>query len=253
MVMKLWGKQIVISSAKLRWNPVVKFASELVNAVVSTANNNTQWQELYIQIMEGNLSPVILSESKACYYWCRLWIPDDLQLKNDILEAEHDSKVVGNMGQDKTIMLVRQNFVWPEMEIFIKDYIRSYSVCQRNNAARHAGYTLLQPLEWAYRPWNSISMVFIVKLPVSDGYLSIWIIIDSFTKMAYFIPLNDCEQIAPDLVRIFLKEVWRFHGLPSNIVSDQDSMFTIAFWYSLAEAFAIRLKMSLPFQPQTEG
>jgi transposase InsO family protein len=53
-------------------------------------------------------------------------------------------------------------------------------------------------------------------------------------------------------VRIFLKEVWRFHGLPSNIVSDRNSRFTSTFWSSLVEALDIRLKMSSPFHPQTD-
>jgi hypothetical protein len=59
-------------------------------------------------------------------------------LKKDILEAEHNSKVAGHMGQDKTIELVRRNFFWPEMEKFIEDYISSCPECQMNTGARHA-------------------------------------------------------------------------------------------------------------------
>ena len=159
----------------------------------------------------------------------------------------------GHMGQDKTIELVRQNFFWPEMEKFIEDYVRSCPECQRNKAARHAHYGLLQPLELAYRPWDSISMDFIIQLPVSDGCLSVWVIVDRFSKMAHFIPLKDGEKRATNLVKIFLKEVWRFHGLPSNTVSDRDSRFTSTFWSSLVEALDIRLMMSSPFHPQTDG
>ena len=57
--------------------------------------------------MEGNPSPDISFEDEALYYKGRLWIPDDLQLKKQILEVEHNSKVAGHMGQDKTIKLVR--------------------------------------------------------------------------------------------------------------------------------------------------
>jgi hypothetical protein len=105
--MKLRGERIAISSAKLRAIPVVKFNSWLLEAVVSAANNDAAWQEEYVRAMEGNPSPDISFENEALYYKGRLWIPDDLQLKKDILEAEHDSKVAGHMGQDKTIELVR--------------------------------------------------------------------------------------------------------------------------------------------------
>ena len=106
-MMKLSDKPIAISSAKLKVFPVVKFNSLLLEAVVRTANNNNAWQEEYIQAMEGNPSPDILFEDEALYYKGRLWIPDNLQLKKQILEEEHDSKVAGHMGQDKTIELVR--------------------------------------------------------------------------------------------------------------------------------------------------
>jgi hypothetical protein len=34
------------------------------------------------------------------------------------------------------------------------------------------------------------------------------------------------ESPAPDLAVIFAKEIWRLHGLPSDIVSDRDTRFT---------------------------
>jgi hypothetical protein len=205
--MKLRGELIAISSAKLRAIPVVKFNLWLLKAVVSTANSDTAWQEEYVRAMEGNPSPDISFEDKTHYYKGRLWIPDNLQLKKQILEAEHDLKVAGHLGQDKTIELVRRHFFCPEMEKFIKDYVRSCPECQRNKAAHHAHYGLLQPLEFAYHPWDSISMDFIIALPVSDGCSSVWVIVDRFAKMAHFIPLKDGEKKAMDLVKIFLKEV----------------------------------------------
>jgi hypothetical protein len=151
------------------------------------------------------------------------------------------------MGQDKTIKLVRRNFFWSEMEKFIEDYVRSCPQCLRNTAARHTRYRLLQPLELGYRPWDSISMDFIIELPISDRCPFLLVILNRFTKMAHFITLKDGEKSATDLVKIFQKEVWRFHGLPSNIVSDRDSTFTSTFWKALVKALDIRLKMfSIP-------
>jgi hypothetical protein len=58
--------------------------------------------------------------------------------KKQILDAEYVSKVAGHMVQNKTIELVRQNCFWPEMDKFIKDYVRSCPEFQKNNSARHA-------------------------------------------------------------------------------------------------------------------
>ena len=79
------------------------------------------------------------------------------------MEAEHDPKVAGHLGQDKTIKLVRWNFFWPEMKKFIECYVRLCPECQRNKAAHHARDGLLQPLELAYHPSDSISMDFIIE------------------------------------------------------------------------------------------
>ena len=37
-----------------------------------------------------------------------LWVPNGLI--QQIMESEHDTKVAGHMGQDKTIELIRRNF-----------------------------------------------------------------------------------------------------------------------------------------------
>jgi hypothetical protein len=50
-------------------------------------------------------------------------------------------------------------------------------------------------------------MDFITDLPMSEGHDSIWVIVDRFTKIAHFISLKSDVKKAPDLARIFLKEV----------------------------------------------
>jgi hypothetical protein len=45
-----------------------------------------------------------------------LWISEDKDLINTVLESEHDTKIAGHMGQDKTIELLRGNVWWPKMD-----------------------------------------------------------------------------------------------------------------------------------------
>ena len=73
-------------------------------------------------------------------------------------------------------------------------------------------------------------MDFITDLPASEGHTEIWVVIDRFTKMAHFIPLQKERKKAPDLAKIFVKEVWRLHGVPKSIISDRDTRFTSDFW-----------------------
>jgi hypothetical protein len=62
----------VISSAKLKAIPVVKFNSWLLEAVVSASNNNATWQEEYFRAMEGNPSPDISFKDEAFYFKGRM-------------------------------------------------------------------------------------------------------------------------------------------------------------------------------------
>jgi len=96
-------------------------------------------------------------------------------------------------------------------------------------------------------------MDFITDLPLSDRHDSIWVIVDRFTKMAHFVPLKSDAKKAPNLARIFLREVWSLHGLPSTIVSDRDTRFTSRFWETITSILKIKRGMSTAFHPQTDG
>src|SRR3979490_3620308 len=60
-----------------------------------------------------------------------------------------------------------------------------------SKSQRHQPYGLLKQLPIPERPWNSISMDFIKKLPPSTGYDTILVIIDRLTKQSVFIPTFD--------------------------------------------------------------
>ena len=47
------------------------------------------------------------------------------------------------------------------------------------------------------------------------------VVVDRFTKMARFIGLNE-KVTAKGIVDMFLREVWKLHGLPHKIISDMD-------------------------------
>jgi transposase InsO family protein len=96
-------------------------------------------------------------------------------------------------------------------------------------------------------------MDFITDLPLSEDCDQLWIIVDRFTKIAYFIPLHKGQKNAEYLVKIFAKEIWRFHGIPTHIISDQDSRFTSMEWKQLLGILGIRPRMSTSFHPQTGG
>jgi hypothetical protein len=139
------------------------------------------------------------------------------------------------------------------MDQEIIEYIRSCLECQKDKATRHKAYGLLSPLKLPYTPWTSIAMDFITDLPLSEDCDQLWVIIDRFTKMAHFIALRKEQKTAEHLVKIFAREIWRFHGILTDIISDRDSRFPSTEWKQFLGILGVRPRMSTSFHPQTDG
>ncbi|GKB35605.1 putative reverse transcriptase domain-containing protein [Tanacetum coccineum] len=96
-------------------------------------------------------------------------------------------------------------------------------------------------------------MDFIAKLPkTSQGYDTIWVIVDRITKSAIFVPMRETDPMEK-LARMYLKEVVTRHGIPVLIICDRDSKFTSNFWRSFQKALGTDLSMSTAYHPQTDG
>jgi len=78
------------------------------------------------------------------------------------------------------------------------------------------------------------------------------VVVDRFTKMAYFIRLQE-NATAKEVAEAFLIEVWKLHGLRSEIISDMDAKFAGEFLQSLCKKLGLMRKMSTAYHPQTDG
>ena len=148
-----------------------------------------------------------------------IYIPENDDIKLQILQQCHDSPTAGHLGQAKTLELVSRNYYWPRMRPYVNDYIRSCDVCARNKTPRHKPHGTLRPLPIPPASWSSVSMDFIVELPESNGFNAILVCVDRLTKMAHFCPTttNVTAEITADL---YLRHVFKHHGLPTDVVSD---------------------------------
>ena len=78
------------------------------------------------------------------------------------------------------------------------------------------------------------------------------VVVDRFTKMAHFMTLEQ-NATAKDIGDVFLREVWKLHGLPTEIISDMDAQFSGGFWDSLCKSLNRKRRMSTAYHPQTDG
>jgi hypothetical protein len=178
-----------------------------------------------------NVDPRFQFHDGLLYYQGLLYVPEGpCQLQ--VLQSRHDSPSAGHFGYNKTMELISRDFWWPQMWKTVKDYVTTCDTCSRSKIPRHQPYELLQPLPIPENPWTSISMDFIVDLPKSKSFDSVFVVVDRLTKMAHFVPCNKTIT-GKETARLFLENVYKYHGLLDDIVSDCGTQFTSKFWQSL--------------------
>ncbi|GJR39814.1 putative reverse transcriptase domain-containing protein [Tanacetum coccineum] len=153
----------------------------------------------------------------------RSWLPCYGDLRTVIMHESHKSKYSIHPNSDKMYQDMKKLYWWPNMKANIATY------------------------------WDNITMDFVTKLPKSSqGYDTIWVIVDRLTKFAIFIPMRETD-LMDKLAIMYLKGVVTRHGIPLLIICDRDPRFASNFWRSLQNALGTSLDMSTGYHPQTDG
>jgi transposase InsO family protein len=204
-------------------------------------------------IVENRL--IYLKES----YHKLLCIPEKVMVKGhalrEIIISEGHS-LLAHLGASKTIAYLRDHVWWKSMNEDIRKFCDTCTTCKRSKPSNQKPYGLLNPLDLPTSPWESIGIDFLGPLPESSDrdatYDSITVIIDLLTAMVHLIP-SRTDYTAPQLAELIFAEVYKHHGLPKNIISDRDVLFTSNFWQHLHSLLGVKLRMSSAYHPETDG
>ncbi|GKA16950.1 putative reverse transcriptase domain-containing protein [Tanacetum coccineum] len=183
----------------------------------------------------------------------RSWLPCYDDLRTVIMHESHKSKYSIHPGSEKMYQDVKKLYWWPNMKANIATYVSKCLTCAKVKAEHQRQSGLLVQPEIPQWKWDNITMDFVTKLPKSSqGYDTIWVIVDRLTKSAIFIPMKETDPLEK-LARMYLKEVVTRHGIPVSIICDRDPRFASNFWRSLQKALGTSLDMSTAYHPQTDG
>jgi hypothetical protein len=111
------------------------------------------------------------SEGKIILFKGRQYIPDDQQIRRDIVKKFHDHESAGHPGEWEMYNQTRENYWWPGMHTFIKNSVKGCAVCQQFKIKRNPDKIPIIPIKGpnTVEPFKQISMDFITDLPEIDG------------------------------------------------------------------------------------
>ena len=182
-----------------------------------------------------------------------LYIPEDIQLKHDIIYWHHDVPWCAHLGIAKTLEMVKRQFWWPNMNNDISEYIKSCQSCQLNKVDRRLNRPPLYPNSLPDGCWRTVGIDLITDLPLTEnGNDTIVHFVDHLGKMSR--PIAARKTItAKGIAKLFFREIFPHYGMPNKIISDRDRRWNNEFFSELCRLVGIKVNLSTAAHPQTNG
>ena len=138
------------------------------------------------------------------------------------------------------------------MPTLVKDYVSRCDRCTCFKWSNQAPPGKLKLLDTPPGPWKEISANFITDLPESEGFDSILVVVDWFSKEVKFVPCTKSIS-ALDTVKLYLRYVWKHHGLPIGIVLDRGPQFASQVMKDICKRLGIQPRLSTAYHSQMDG
>ena len=158
----------------------------------------------------------------------------------------HD--LVGHLGQDRVLELLRDRFFWPGMHMDVASYITSCPRCirrktQPDTAPLH-NIEATQPLELVHLDYLQIE-------PSKGNIENVLIVADHFTRYAQAYPSK--TQTALATAKLLWNNFIIHYSFPNKIISDQGRNFESELLANLCEVAGVQKLRTTPYHPQTNG
>ncbi|KAK3549321.1 hypothetical protein QTP70_034549 [Hemibagrus guttatus] len=167
-----------------------------------------------------------------------------------LIHSTHVSLGTGHPGIKATLLLLQQRFWWPRMAVDVKRYVQGCRECAMSKSPRHLPAGKLLPLPVPNRPWSHLGIDFIVDLPGCEGCTCVLVIVDRFSKACRLMP---GQPTALETAECLFNHVFRYYGLPEDIISDRGPQFTSRVWRAFFKHLGVTISLSSGYHPQTNG
>jgi len=159
---------------------------------------------------------------------------------------------VEHLGYTKTYKLIMRNYWWSQILEDIKQYVMECEKYQANKPNWQPKRNNLHPIEVPKGPWKTISVNLIGPLLELARYDGILVIVDHFSKMAYYMPIN-MNITTQGVAKMSWDRVFKDIGIPQKVISDWGPQFVSRFIKELCSQLGVERNPSTAYYPQTNS
>ena len=134
-------------------------------------------------------------------------------------------------------------------------FCQTCDICQRAKTSTQSPYGLLHPLIIPQHPFTHISVdfMYIGETDFKGKKVdSLCVIADRFSSRIVLIPISK-ELTAMEFAELFFEFWVKDFGIPEDMVTDRDRLFTSNFWTALCKLMGINRTLSTAYYLQTDG
>ena len=213
-------------------------------------NNDEEIVEMTKQISSLHLERLPLPNNKTIL--CdtslsdqRVLLPRDFRQK--AFEIVH---FLNHAGIKSTNSLMKQKFLWPNMNKDIQTCVQQCKQCQSVKTKQHTE-TPIKRYPPPTQAFEELNLDLIGSLPPSRGYRHILTITDCFTKGCFAIALPDTKS--ETIATYFINQYVSLFGVPRMIVTDNAACFTSYNWSKFMTFLNVNHKFITFYHSQSNG
>jgi len=128
-------------------------ASTIVEKIKSGQLSDPECVKIKQKVEEGTTADFVI-QNRILRFKNRLYVPNQSELKREILKAAHDSLFSTHPGSTKMYQDLKSHYWWSEMKKDIADYVARCLVCQQIKTEHQKPGGLLQPLSIPIWKWE---------------------------------------------------------------------------------------------------